>query len=375
MANLLKRLLGREKTAEPLPSFPERIGAAAAIDTRRVHFAFATPYARQLVNLARVARRLEARGYDVTLVSCHEFTTRGDAAETLAREPLDAVGLRGFLAGERPPDVLVVMNDVGAVTSRLVELARRSDVVTVGLTNLVLNLAEGRDHYRKVDHVLAAGRYIEETLGRSGIRAVGFPELDELVTREPRFPDRPLVVLNSKTRGKHHGGRKRAVELRDEWLETTGRACRDLDVDLVVSRHPRDEGKLGRWPISRAPFKDLLARGTVAVSPPSGVLLEAMALGVPVVCHRALPLSPKESPSFDEPLGAFRVTTSGEEFRDALAEALTWVGDYRRRCGAFFGRHVAWDGVRSMTDVAADALIDLLPASRREPARPSAEES
>ena len=44
---------------------------------------------------------------------------------------------------------------------------------------------------------------------------------------------------------------------------------------------------------------------------------------------------------------------------DALAEALTWRGDYRSRCAGFFARQVSIDPDRSSAARAVDVIATL----------------
>jgi len=89
-------------------------------------------------------------------------------------------------------------------------------------------------------------------------------------------------------------------------------------------------------------------------------MLEAMALGTPVVYLKSGAEQSKESDKYDNPLGAYRIVETAEQLVAALREALTWTADYRQRALPFLSRHVELNPTGTMTEVAGRQLIRIL---------------
>ena len=97
---------------------------------QRAEFAFATPYARHVSNLVRIADRLRARGHDTAFIAIHDLAKNGDAGPALKRQDAPVVGYRHFQEGRFRPELVVVLHDTGLATKPLVERAHELDVPT-----------------------------------------------------------------------------------------------------------------------------------------------------------------------------------------------------------------------------------------------------
>ncbi len=267
------------------------------------------------------------------------------------------------------PDLVVVMNDWGGVVNRVVMDANSVGIPSVAIVEGVqdfedthvahIGVGRIRRPYRTARYVLAVGDYDRKFLGSDRTFVVGLPRIEPLLAETPVFPDRQLVAINCNfTYGLY-------TDQRQGWIEGAVQACRRAGIDYVITQHHADDMDLAGYPVTREAIHDVLRKCTVVVSRFSTVILEAMALGKPVVYHNP---HDERVDTFKSSLGAYRITRNSDELASALREAVTWGPCYRERSRAFFRHHVSVEEQPSGERMAA-AMIEIL---KKEP-RPTGE--
>lgn len=324
---------------------------------------FATLREYQLREIGVVSRELRARGLRSAWVGSGAAPD-ARTARAADEASLDLVPIERYVAGYAKPRVLVVRSEVDDVIRGLVEHANRVGVATAALAHPVINFTRYPDPYTTSSTVLCAGRFTAARMRRTGLVITGFPGFDEYVTRERGTPESKRVLVNlSLQRGL---GPKGVVleDVRLRWMTEVRTACDAVGASFVVSRHPSDVGATYDWPVDPRSVYDLLPGAWVVISPPSTVLLEALAMGIPGVCHRDEAIAPFEMDTFDEPRGAFCNTTGVRPLVEALRAEWDQLAPPRARFRTFLDEHLALDSDRSATERIADALVGLRASTR-----------
>lgn len=289
--------------------------------------------------MARVAQCLRETGRTSRFV-CNDTGVRDEGAERTACELGIPVALyRPQCLWQHAPRAVFVMNDWGGFCRTLVEESRQLGIPTFGLVEGVQDFLDRvpgpdgpRHPYRRVDHVLLTGDFDRRFFPESA-EVVGCPRIEALRQRvPPTLPSSPRVAINSNfTYGVF-------TKVQRRWIEEAVEACRQLGVECVVTRHHADHGELSGIPVAAAGLYEVLESSTVLVSRFSGAILEAMALGRPVVYH-----NPHREPmdTFSDPMGAFETTTDVNTLAAALARALAAPIEWAQRAGRFFAHHVS----------------------------------
>lgn len=273
---------------------------------------------------------------------------RGDGIEpTLRALGAETVDFRDFddcCLWQHTPALVLVMNDWGATVRAQVLRAQQLGIPTCGLVEGAQDYedriyaqlgSELRRHpYQTVDYPLLIGEFDRRFISNPRAAVVGSPRLEALLGEPVAFPDEPLVVINCNfTYGVF-------THVRRLWLRQVIAACRRLGVAYAISQHPADSGDLTGLGVSSEPLYELLRRGSVLVSRFSGALLEAMALGKPVIYHNP---HGERAATFAEPLGAYPITTGLSGLTRELAVSLERSWPRREQTNGFFQLHVSID--------------------------------
>jgi hypothetical protein len=256
------------------------------------------------------------------------------------------------IAGE--VSAILVMKDTGSLEP-FVARCRELGVPVLGKVEGAQDFwdadtPEARLPYRNLDLVLCQGDFDVEALPDRETAIVGSTRLERLWWAPPVSTTEPLAVINLNfVYGVNTADRK-------QWLATAIEGCERAGVPYVISVHPAERARIDSSRVTAISASRLLPRATALISRFSTMPLEAMARGLPFVYHNPHGETVK---TFSEPMGAFEITTSGEE----LASALTGLGpdvDYRSRCEGFFLRHVDVDRNRRSEQRAAETIAQLV---------------
>ena len=224
---------------------------------------------------------------------------------------------------------VVTLNDWGDY-DRFVDEGNAVGIPTFGKVEGVQDFTDAdvswdRGAYQRVQNVLCQGRNdFDATSGDRSI--VGSTRLERIWNQSPVGSNNRIVVINLNFT---YGVLSKA---RDAWLDSAIEACRRQNLRWTVSLHPAQAPPEGLGNIASKPMRHLLAGPSILISRFSTVPYEAMARGVPFVYHNP---HEEQVPTFQEPDGAFEVTTTTSELAEALGQAHK-EQDYRSRCEGFF---------------------------------------
>lgn len=188
--------------------------------------------------------------------------------------------------------------------------------------------------YRNTEYLLLPGEYYKNIYARQKTTVVGLPAIRAFMDEETRFPERPVAVINVNfSYGVLEGARR-------VYLDSAVEACQRLGVDFVISQHPADKGDLSPWAVSKNSLYEEVRRGSLLISRFSTCILEALALGKPVIYHN--PHNEKFPKFQEEPLGAFQVSNSTDELVRAIEKTLAEIeaqADIRAQAKSYLQRH------------------------------------
>ncbi|MEM7754727.1 MAG: hypothetical protein AAF297_03725 [Planctomycetota bacterium] len=318
--------------------------------------------------MARVAEELTRRGRRVLFCDITDaYLDEGSRARMAELGVPRTVYTDDVLRRVRPRSVFV-MNDWSGVAHDLVVDARGLGIRTLALVEGVqdyedthvehIGVGTKRRPYQHAELALLVGEFDRRFFDGREVEVTGSTRIEALAL-EPRPSERRRrVVINSNfTYGIY-------TEQQPAWLAAAARACREVGVEFVVSRHHADGGDFSAYPLSDRPLYDELREAAVVVSRFSGVLLEAMALDTPVVYFNP---HGERVATFREPDGAFPVAADAAGLAAALREVLdTPVAEIAERQRAFFATRVSIDADRRSWERIADAVERSIGAGRPE---------
>ena len=272
--------------------------------------------------------------------------------------------LADFVAAGHGFEMLVVFNDWDPKVARaLVQDAREAGVATVGFVEGINDFADvdtgrQRDAYRSVEWVLGSGeddrRYFRD-LGRK-FRVVGFPRITETLEGPVRAPLRRRAVINVNF---SYGVLE---DKRDAWVASAIEGCRLAGLDWIISRHPQDSADLSAYPVDTRDFESVMRENAILVSRFSSCIIEALAMGRPVVYHNP---GTEKVEKFREPLGAYSVSFDAASLARALESELGRPGSVEKRRTEFLKEHGDCYHNQDPHEAAARALLEILDEHRR----------
>jgi len=315
----------------------------------------------QYPQLGLVGNELARRGYRAAAIDLAEDCD-GPLARAARASGLPVIGLDAYARGRYRPGLLVARSEIHRFVRHLLAHGNWAGIPTAAIAHPVVDLRPRPvAPYAISRTVLCAGPFTARRLKGPRLVTTGYPGFDELPQVRPGGPAMPLILVNNSI---NHArpvsmscGRQ---EIRNRWMEEVEAACRAVNLPFVVSPHPRAVRAEQPWPTDLRSVYDLLAEATLLISPPSSVLLEALQMGVPCVCHRAPSGTASEVDTFDEPLGAFRNTVGVEALAEAVTEAAGRAGRARETAQAFLSEHVSATPGRTMTQRVVDELVELV---------------
>lgn len=259
------------------------------------------------------------------------------------------------------PRLLFVMNDWGGVACNQVLVAKELGIATCALVEGAqdfedmqiadLGLDSKRWPYMRVDYPLLIGDFDRKYIKNPNAVVVGSPRIEALLSESPTSPEEPLVVVNSNfTYGVY-------TSIQKKWIEGVIRACKNAELNYVINQHPADKMDLSGYNRANQPLYELIGRSSVIVSRFSSVIYEAMALGKPVIYHNP---HGERVATFQEPLGAYPITTNVRELSESLKAQGARRTNYRKICKGFFEYHVSVDPQKLSAQRIADKLHQIL---------------
>jgi glycosyltransferase involved in cell wall biosynthesis len=316
---------------------------------------------------APIVRELRERGIDSIIVDASRSTSFS------ANRPLPEgeeklysdVDMLKVNVAERLPfstdaAAFVFMNDL-TYTRRLIFENFGFGVPTIGFyegINDDWNVDRNalRRPYRSTDYLLLPGIYQKGFYQDRACRVVGLPNVRRRLAEEVVPPTEPMAVINVNFTYNV------LEERRGAYVEGAVRACEELGMKYVISQHPADKGDLSRFNVGSESIYDLLTWGSILISRFSTTMLEALAMGRPVVYHNPID---EQVPKFMQPLGAFSKSRCVNTLKHAIMNELDSVAqgvDIRQRAGLFLHFHCNTAAEHEPDALAADAIAEVVTA-------------
>lgn len=180
--------------------------------------------------------------------------------------------------------------------------------------------------YQNADVLFAMGPVTFKSIQPKYFSITGNPKVDRLEARP--LPARPRVLINCNfTYGQYE-------EARAGWMRDALGACRELGLDCVISKHPRDPTLWEEAPMIHSNayrVRDQLSDCSIVVSRFSSIIHEALALSRPAIYYN--PHGEPMTTFNDERNPAVRKARNRSQLRKALRE---------------HGHHMAFDAAAAL---------------------------
>lgn len=253
---------------------------------------------------------------------------------------------------------------------RMIESARRGDVVVVGIDGAPQKLHNALVHFEDAGihtvGMIEGARFpkpksfgtVRTVLvwGQSGVEAYG-----------ARAKDVGSVVVEDKMRRKNpsKAGRLALVnykftwqdsesDLDHSWLHAALNACKEFGFEPVLSCHPAEPHEIPGITWSERTIEDLLADSALVVTRSSTVIYQALASGVQPFLF---PIAGEELYELADPMDSFPICLASGDLCEAIAQ---WVAADMPRPGMrFLDRHVSVLPNRPAFQRVAEALLEL----------------
>ncbi len=209
--------------------------------------------------------------------------------------------------------------------------------------------------YRRCDTVFLAGKNDQRFFKDRDTRIVGLPIVEELRSKKPKFPTKPIAALNLNfTYGV-------LEDKRDEFLSAALEGIKRAGFDYEITQHPMDKADLSEFKVTSKTQYELIDATSVFVSRFATGILEALASGKPAIYFNP---HGEQVDKYSHPLGAFEVANSPEELAKALQNVQNDIEagvDFRKRAKRFLSEHTNFKlRGRSVEDQFADAVVDVI---------------
>jgi len=298
-----------------------------------------------------IKQGLEEAGLNVGVVdiSC-QYRDEG-TRDAAAKHGVDLIRYGNFALGDFDPKAIVVFNDWDPIARGIICAAQEAGVRTIGVVEGIQDYEDRdtgriREPYRSTDIVILPGEFDRKYFKGSAQATYvgGVPRVAEL-RRGPRANGGNYVLINSNF---SYGVLE---DCRDEWLTAAVEACQVAGLPCRISRHRADKGKLFPELLTRESFYDATRGASVVVQRFASGMLEALAMGVPVVYFN--PHGEKVD-KFVEPMGAYEVVTEAGDLARAI---LSPIRD-QQAWDAFLDAHAGGQGdpTRQLAEIIADEI-------------------
>lgn len=239
--------------------------------------------------MLRVAEELERRGRTALFIDITDAYHDEGARGVLHEDRRAHEAWTDDTVNRLRPGAVFVMNDWSGPPAKAVRDARDLAIPSFALVEGVqdfedthvehIGVGVKRSPYHHADTALLVGDFDRRFFEGCDAEVTGSTRIEALA-REPRSgPRAPRAVINSNfTYGLY-------TRQQPKWLAGAVRACREVGIEFVVSRHHADAGDMTGLPLSDRPLYDELREAAVVISRFSGVILEAMALDTPVIYY------------------------------------------------------------------------------------------
>lgn len=267
----------------------------------------------------RIRDELAARGKTSALLDIRgDYLDEGAYIHT---EAMAYVSIDDIISGRVRFSALACMNDwEKKIAAPLVDYLNSKNIPTFGIVEGVndfddVDTGRNRHAYKRVKNVLLNGafdkRYFRDP--SQNLFVVGVERLDSLLKKPKRSANIPRRINKAVVNINFTYGV--LEEFRARWLAEIAEAASITGFEIIISKHHADPSVNEGFVTSTTPLYDLLSGDCVFISRFSGAILEALALGCPVIYHNP---GFEKVDKFSDPLGAYLRTSSISEIVAAL---------------------------------------------------------
>ena len=273
---------------------------------------------------APIARALRARGVESVIVDASRstsFTTNRPLTDEEEAQFTDLdifkVNVAEGLPFATDAAAFVFMNDL-TYTKALLYENFGFGVPTFGFYEGInddwnIDRKSPRRPYRTTDYLLLPGLYQTGFYQDRTCMITGLPNVRSRLAEPATAPKERIAVINVNfTYGV-------LEDRRDTYVKTAVKACEELGLKYVITQHPADKADLSQYNVGTESVYDLLEQGALLISRFSTTILEALAMGRPVVYHNPIG---EGVPKFGEPLDAFSKSHDVESLKQAISHEL-----------------------------------------------------
>ncbi len=255
-------------------------------------------------------------------------------------------------------DTLVCMNDwEKKFVKPQVMKAKKAGKKTIGMVEGIqdffdLDTKQDRKAYKTVEYVLLTGEHDRQffTANPEKTQIIGVPRLTPLLKEKVIFPKKPLAVINMNF------SYNVLTDKAEEWLASVIKGCEKAGINYIITQHPADKTDLTGYNVTDQNMYDTIRNGSIVISRFSSTILEALALGKPVVYHNP---HHEKAIKFQEPMDAYSLSFDSDGLADAIDFELGLDVDYRSRANKFLDYHCHINCQQSSVKLSADKIIGI----------------
>jgi len=256
-------------------------------------------------------------------------------------------------------DTIICMNDWDKkyVRPEIIK-AKNNNKKTIGIVEGIqdffdLDTKQDRKTYKTVEYVLLTGEHDHQFFEDCGNKThiIGVPRLASLLEEDVIFPKNQLAVINMNF------SYNVLVDKAEKWLESTIKGCKKANIDYIITQHPADKTNLKNYKVSSLNMYDTIRNGSIIISRFSSTILEALAMGKPVVYHNP---HDEKAIKFQNPLNAYSLSFDSDSLAKEIKYELSLNLDYRERANNFLDFHCNINSKKSSVNIAAKEIENIL---------------
>ncbi|MFX4284473.1 glycosyltransferase family 2 protein [Aliarcobacter butzleri] len=310
--------------------------------------------------MALISKKLEKQNISSCILDITDYYRDERVRKEALNFPnIELLDLSIFLREGINYKLLVSMNDWdGMVVKPLIINAKKSNRKTLGIVEGINDFLDvdtnmRRTPYQITEYLFLTGEHDKQFFKEKEKKCftVGIPRLHNFLKEKPKFPKKPLVVINVNF---SYGVLE---DKREYWLNSVLEACRILNFEYIITQHPEDSANLSKYNISKLDMYETIRQGSIVISRFGSIILEALAMGKPVVYHN--PHNEKVL-KFQEPMNAYSCSSDVKSLVEAIKYELSLDVDYRQRANDFLNHHCHINECKDSAGLCAKYIKEIL---------------
>lgn len=310
--------------------------------------------------MALISKKLEKQNISSCILDITDYYRDERVRKEALNFPnIELLDLSIFLREGINYKLLVCMNDWdGMVVKPLIINAKKSNRKTLGIVEGINDFLDVDTNmritpYQITEYLFLTGEHDKQFFKEKEKKCftVGIPRLHNFLKEKPKFPKKPLVVINVNF---SYGVLE---DKREYWLNSVLEACKILNFEYIITQHPEDSANLSKYNISKLDMYETIRQGSIVISRFGSIILEALAMGKPVVYHN--PHNEKVL-KFQEPMNAYSCSFDVQSLVEAIKYELSLKVDYRQRANDFLNHHCNINESKNSAKLCAKYIKEIL---------------